>query len=97
MKTIGGDGSKTELVMKKKGKHKSTTGIGPASHRNRGERRRATTTHKMCLCIKNPCKIDGPSRTVRTLGTSYYPHCAATTTGIALKYKDYVNTVLITT
>ena len=43
METIGGDGSKTELVMKKKGKHKSTTGIGPASHRNRGERRRATT------------------------------------------------------
>ena len=27
METIGGDGSKTELVMKK-GKHKSTTGIG---------------------------------------------------------------------
>ena len=26
--TIGGDGSETELVMKKKGKHKSTTGIG---------------------------------------------------------------------
>ena len=28
METIGGDGSKTGLVMKKKGKHKSTTGIG---------------------------------------------------------------------
>ena len=27
METIGGDSSKTELVMKK-GKHKSTTGIG---------------------------------------------------------------------
>ena len=27
METIGGDGSKTRLV-KKKGKHKSTTGIG---------------------------------------------------------------------
>ena len=27
METIGGDGSKTRLVMKK-GKHKSTTGIG---------------------------------------------------------------------
>ena len=27
METIGGDGSKTGLVMKKKGKHKSTTGI----------------------------------------------------------------------
>ena len=25
---ISGDGSKTELVMQKKGKHKSTTGIG---------------------------------------------------------------------
>ena len=28
METISGDGSKTELVMKKKEKHKSTTGIG---------------------------------------------------------------------
>ena len=28
METISGGGSKTELVMKKKGKHKSTTGIG---------------------------------------------------------------------
>ena len=27
METIGGDGSKTGLVMKKKGKHKLTTGI----------------------------------------------------------------------
>ena len=35
METIGGDGSKTELVMKKKGKLKSTT---------TGKRRRATTT-----------------------------------------------------
>ena len=51
VETIGGDGSKTELVMKKKGKHKWTTGIGPASHRNRGKRRRATTTHKMCLSV----------------------------------------------
>ena len=28
METIGGEGIKTELVMTKKGKHKSTTGIG---------------------------------------------------------------------
>ena len=28
METIGGDGSKTGLVMKKKGEHKSTTDIG---------------------------------------------------------------------
>ena len=28
METIGGDSSKTRLVKKKKGKHKSTTGIG---------------------------------------------------------------------
>ena len=28
METIGGDGSKTGLVMKKKGKQKSTTGVG---------------------------------------------------------------------
>ena len=28
MDTISGDSSKTELVMKKKGKHKSMTGIG---------------------------------------------------------------------
>ena len=27
METIGGESSKTELVMKKKGKHKSATGI----------------------------------------------------------------------
>ena len=28
METIGGDGSKTGIVMKKKEKHKPTTGIG---------------------------------------------------------------------
>ena len=28
METIGEDGSKTELVIKKKGEHKSMTGIG---------------------------------------------------------------------
>ena len=28
METISGDGSETRLVMKKKGEHKSTTGIG---------------------------------------------------------------------
>ena len=44
METIGGDGSKTELVMKKKGKHKSTTGIGASLAPDYRERRRATTT-----------------------------------------------------
>ena len=28
METLSGDGSKTELVMKKEGEHKSTTGSG---------------------------------------------------------------------
>ena len=39
-----GDGSKTGLVMKKKGKHKSTTGIGASLTRTTGKRRRATAT-----------------------------------------------------
>ena len=37
---IGGDGSQTELVMKKKGKHKSVS--VPASPRTTGKKRRAT-------------------------------------------------------
>ena len=43
METISGDGSKTELVMKKKGELKSTTGIGASLNPDFRERRRTTT------------------------------------------------------
>ena len=38
MEAIGGDGSETELDMKKKGKHKSTTGIGASLTRDYREK-----------------------------------------------------------
>ena len=40
METIGGDGSKTGVVMKKKGKNRRPVSV-PASSRNTGKRRRA--------------------------------------------------------
>ena len=42
METIGGDGSKTGLVMKK-GENKSSTSIGAKITRTIGKKRRATT------------------------------------------------------
>ena len=41
---IGGNYSKTGLVMKKKGEQKSTTGIGASLTPDYMEKRRATTT-----------------------------------------------------
>ena len=38
VETNGGEGSKTEQVMKKKGKHKSTTGIGASLTRDYREK-----------------------------------------------------------
>ena len=52
METIGGDCSKMELVMKKKGKHK----LVPASPRTTEKRRRATT-YPFCFHYSNQQKF----------------------------------------
>ena len=50
MEMISGDTSKTELVMKKKGKHKSTTDIGVSltpDHREKEESNRTLSPESM--------------------------------------------------
>ena len=46
METVGGQGSETALVTKKKGKQKSFTGIGASLINTAGVNRRATTSAK---------------------------------------------------
>ena len=57
VETIGGDGSKTGLVMKK-GENKSSTSIGASLTWTTGKKRRATTITNLStwvsLCYANP-------------------------------------------
>ena len=48
MEKISGDGSKTELVMKKKGKHKSTTGVGASLTPEYREKEESNNMFGMC-------------------------------------------------
>ena len=49
METIGGDGSKTGLVMKKR-ENESSTSIGASLTQTTGKKRRATTITSLSLC-----------------------------------------------
>ena len=51
METISGDGSKTGLVMQKKGKHKSTTSIGASLTPDYREREESNNNYSLYLFV----------------------------------------------